>query len=143
MLLIISEKPLNREQIAEHFSEYRMEWDLLESHVRIASIRSQAQFEEKLEESTKTIPMFALINKQEYTTKIQALNEAGDWLLNDARPLWFYKQFLKLAGDCQVIVIKSPDNDEFNKFAGDVVGKGDKIRILDGLEGLKVVENGA
>jgi hypothetical protein len=24
-----------------------------------------------------------------------------------------------------------------------VVGKGDKIRILDGLEGLKVVENGA
>jgi len=134
MLLLVSEKPLSQSQLSERYPGYHAEIPLLEYHVKIAGIRSMVQFQEKLETATKQVKMFTLINKQEYTTKIKALNEVGDWLINDARVLWFYDEFKKLVGDCQTVIIKSEDNDRFNEFALSVVGKGKDVTILNSTE---------
>ena len=141
MLLLIGEKPLNQSQLSEHYPGYHAEIPLLEYHVKAAGIRSMAQFYDKLEESTKPVKLFTLINKQEYKAAVKALDEAGDWLINDARVLWFYVEFKKIVGDCQTVVIKSPDNDRFNEFALSVVKLGKDVQILESIEdsNLKVV----
>jgi len=132
MLLLISEKPLSQSQLSEHYPGYHAEIPLLEYHVKAAGIRSMAQFYDKLEESTKPVKLFALIDKQAYKAAVKALNEAGDWLINDARVLWFYKAFVKeMSGGCQVVVIKSSDNVRFNEFAMSVVGDGKDVTIVE------------
>lgn len=116
---------------------YLEEVDLIEYHVNLTGTRTADQMEVVRAEFKKIpslkkrfaenplIPTFD--NYLARLTYIQPRN----YYMHDPRILWFYDEFVKLAGDCKVIVC-----DNAKDLAAKVIGKksGDNVLFVESFD---------
>ena len=109
MRLIISENGISPSKLKEDNPGYYIETAILEYHINAVDCRSREQFLGRLALGTSTVKL-PRDGKSAYKAALKALtdNHGDNWLLNDARVLWFYDEFAGLIdGTIEVVAIES------------------------------------
>lgn len=118
-------------------SGYLEESDLVEYHVNLTGTRTTDQMEteraafKKIPSLKKRFAQNPLIPTFEnYKARIDHVKQ-GNYYLHDPRILWFYDEFLKLVGDCKVIVCYNAID-----ITDKVIDKktGDTVLIIDAFD---------